>query len=60
MKKVAAQQSGDEVALGKLKLEYPELFSGKFLMDFLKNELDRAKKDLSDEVEFKIHLFQYH
>jgi len=60
LKKVTAIEKNDKVLLTNLKENYPELFDAKFLMDVLKNEFERIKNNLDDDVIFVNYLFQYH
>lgn len=58
--KISATERKDETALTKLKTEYPEIFDAKFMMDILRNEFERAKKGLDDNMIFVNYLFQWH
>ncbi|HSW93211.1 MAG TPA: hypothetical protein VLJ15_02520 [Gammaproteobacteria bacterium] len=60
LEKMSAMEKKDEATLEKLKTDYPELFDSKFLMDVLRNEFERAKKNLGDDMLFTFYLFQYH
>ena len=59
MQKHKAVEESDHVKIEYLKLNYPELFDAKFMMDILRNEVDRAKKGLDNNIQFKNYLFQY-
>lgn len=60
IKKINATQQNDQEALMSLKAEYPEIFDAKFMMDLVKNEFERERNNLDDNMIFITQLFQYH
>jgi hypothetical protein len=59
MEKVVAKEKKDSEKLHYLENTYPELFNAKFLMDLLRNEFDREKKGLTDDIIMQYYLFSY-
>jgi len=57
--KIIAVKNKDTETLDYLKNNYPEIFDARFLMDFLKNEIERIRNGLNDDVLFKNNLFTY-
>lgn len=60
MQKVEAVEKKDEATIAHLKEHYPELFDATFLLDVVRNEFERSKAGLDDEMIFKNYLFKYH
>jgi hypothetical protein len=59
MQKVHAIQKNDREKIKYLNDAFPEIFNAKFLMDLLKNEFEREKAGLDDNIIMKFNLFQY-
>ena len=60
LQKVRAIEEKDPVKIDYLQLNYPELFNPHFLLDLLRNEFERDKKGLDDNIILQNYLFQYH
>lgn len=58
-RKIVAIENKDQKTLDFLRDEYPEIFDARFLMDFLKNEIERIRNGLGDDILFKNGLFTY-
>lgn len=60
LEKVKAVENNDLKKIEYFKNNFPELFNANFLMDFLKNEFERSRKGLDDNMIFQTNLFKYH